>query len=40
MGEVVHLTLVLSDGSEQMVAATVRKGKMMMNHESHEMKTD
>jgi len=40
MGEVVHLTLVLSDGSEQMVTATVRKGKMMMNGESHEMKTD
>jgi len=40
IGEIVHLTLVLSDGSEQMVSATVRKGKMMMNHESHEMKTD
>ncbi len=40
MGEVVHLTLVLSDGSEQMVSAIVRKGKMMMHGESHEMKTD
>jgi len=25
-GEIVHLTLVLSDGSEQMIAATVRQG--------------
>ena len=40
MGEVVHLTLVLSNGSEQIITATVRKGKMMMNGESHEMKTD
>lgn len=40
-GEIVHLTLVLSDGSEQAVAATVRQGKMMMNGEkSHEMKAD
>ena len=40
-GEIIHLTLVLSDGSEQTVAATVRQGKMMMNGDkSHEMKTD
>ena len=37
MGEVVHLTLVLSDGSEQMVAATVRQGEMKMDGHSHEM---
>jgi len=40
IGEVVHLTLVLSDGSEQMVTATVRKGKMKMEGSSHEMKQD
>lgn len=40
MGETVHLTLVLSNGSEQMVAATVRQGKMMMDGQSHEMKMD
>ena len=31
MGEVVELTLVLSDGTEQVVAATVRQGKKMMD---------
>jgi len=40
MGEVVHLTLVLSDGSEQMVEATVREGEMKMHDHSHEMKSD
>lgn len=40
MGETVHLTLVLSDGSEQMVAAIVRKGKKMMDGQSHEMKME
>jgi len=40
MGEVVHLTLVLSDGSEQMVEATVRQGEMKMDGHSHEMKSD
>jgi len=40
MGELVHLTLVLNDGSEQMVTATVRKGEMMMEGSSHEMKHD
>jgi len=39
-GEVVHLTLVLSDGSEQTVAATVRQGEMKMNGHSHEMKSE
>jgi len=36
-GEIVHLTLVLSDGSEQMVAATVRQGEMKMDGHSHDM---
>ncbi len=42
MGETVHLTLVLSNGFEQMVAAVVRQGekmKMMEDH-SHKMKMD
>jgi len=40
MGEVVQLTLVLGDGSEQVVAATVRQGEKMMDGHSHEMKSD
>jgi len=36
MGEVVHLTLVLSDGTEQVVTATVRQGKKMMEGHSHD----
>ncbi len=36
-GEKVGLTLVLSDGSEQEVTATVRKGKMMMKGGHHKM---
>ncbi|MDH5352976.1 MAG: copper chaperone PCu(A)C [Gammaproteobacteria bacterium] len=40
MGDSVHLTLVLSDGTEQMVVATVRKGEMKMDSHSHEMKMD
>ena len=40
MGEVVQLTLVFGDGTEQVVAATVRQGKKMMDGHSHEMKSD
>ncbi len=40
MGDVVPLTLVLSDGSEQTVEAVVRQGKMMMEGHGHEMKHD
>lgn len=36
MGEVVELTLVLSDGTEQVVAATVRQGKKMMDGHDHD----
>jgi len=36
MGEVVHLTLVLSNGTEQVVAATVRQGEKMMEGHSHD----
>jgi copper(I)-binding protein len=40
MGEVVQLTLVLDDGTKQVVDATVRQGKKMMDDHSHEMKTE
>lgn len=36
-GEQVHLTLVFSDGSEQMVMAEVRRGGMMMKGGGHHM---
>ena len=39
-GEVVDLTLILSDGSEMKVAATVRQGEMKMHDHNHEVKTD
>jgi hypothetical protein len=39
-GEVVHLILVLSDGSEQIVTASVRQGKMMMEGHSNKQKVD
>jgi len=37
VGEQVHLTLVFSDGSEQMVMAEVRRGGMMMKGDGHQM---
>lgn len=40
MDEVVRLTLVLSDGTEQVVAATVRQGNKMKDGHSHEMQSD
>lgn len=39
-GEVVHLVLVLSDGSEQIVAASVRQGKMIMKDHNKAHKND
>ena len=39
-GEVVHLTLILSDGSRQKVKASVRPGGMMMDGQNQEMKHD
>jgi len=40
MGEVVQLTLILSDGTEQLVVATVRQGEKMMDGHGHEMTSD
>ncbi len=36
MGEVIELTLVLDDGTEQVVAATVRQGEKMMGEHAHD----
>lgn len=40
MGEAVQLTLILGDGTEQVIVATVRQGEKMMDGHSHEMKSD
>ena len=37
MGDMVQLTLVFDDGSEQTVEAVVRKGKTMMQSHDHQM---
>jgi len=36
MGEVIELTLVLDDGTKQVVAATVRQGEKMMGEHAHD----
>ena len=36
MGEVVQLTLVLDNGTKQVVAATVRQGQKMMGEHAHD----
>ena len=40
MGDVVQVTLVFDDASEQQVTATVRQGEKMMEGHSHEMTSD
>ena len=40
MGEVVQLTLVLDDGTKQVVDAMVRQGGKMMEGHGHEMKAE